>query len=189
MADFPQFRYPPPPILTPYSIESLGWAMSGASLGTNLTSATSFAWPANNKAYYFPFTLRDFATALQLLFWVGGTSSGNIDVGIYDSQKNRIVSAGSTAMSATISTVQEINITDTPLHPGEYLLGVSCSTTGGFFMGTPSTGVADEAVLGQFPIYEEALGSVTLPDPCTPVYCTDASPKVVAVGIQFASVF
>jgi hypothetical protein len=141
----------------------------------------------NNKAYYYPFRLSDWGLARQLLFWVGATSSGNIDVGVYDSQKNLIVSAGSTAMSATVNTVQELNITDTLLPPGDYLLGVACSTTGGTCFQTGSAS-SDEAMLSMVPIYEQT-SALALPDPCVPVLCTDAAPFIWVAGIQFAANF
>ena len=180
--DFPTARLIPPPVLTPFNAEAYGLGRATFVLG----GATSATWPANDKAYYYPFRLHEFVTARQLLFWVGATSSGNIDVAIYDSQLNRIVAAGSTAMSATVNTWQEINITDTVLPPGDYYLGVACSTTAGTcFM---SAGLADEQALSKWPIYEQA-SALPLPNPAVPVLCTDATPPVMAVGIQFASVF
>ena len=182
--DFPTYRMPPPPILTPFHPDSLGMALPGGASAA-LGSIASSAWPADNLALFYPFRLYDWATAYQLLFWVGATSSGNIDVGIYDSQKNLIVSAGSTAMSATVNTVQELNIADTVLPPGDYLLGVACSTTGGT---TFTTATADELLLSVHPIYEQA-SALPLPDPCVPVSTTQTSTARVVCGIQFRTVF
>src|SRR3990167_8517254 len=106
--DWPNYRLPPPPILTPFNPDSLGLSTQSVSTHT-IGDSSSFTWLTANKAYYWPFVLYDWAVAYQLLFFVGATSSGNLDVGIYDSEKNLIVSAGSTAMSATVSTVQELN--------------------------------------------------------------------------------
>ena len=186
MGDFPRYNMPAPPILTPWSPDSLGLTSSPAAtaMGT-LFSLASVAWPTNNLALFYPFNLYDWATAYQLLFWVGATSSGNIDVGIYDSQKNLIVSAGSTAMSATVDTVQELNITDTVLGPGSYLLAVTCSTTGGT---TYYNTINDEIVLSAITIYQQA-SALPLPDPCAPVISTSATPPLIACGIQFRSVF
>lgn len=182
--DFPTYRMPPPPILTPFHPDSLGLTLPGAGL-TPLGSSTSSAWPADNLALFYPFRLYDWATAYQLLFWVGATSSGNIDVGIYDSQKNLIVSSGSTAMSATVNTVQELNITDTVLPPGDYLLGMVCSTTVGTAFG--ASGV-DELALSTLTVYEQGT-ALPLPDPCAPVISTMATPTRFVCGIQFRSVF
>lgn len=186
--DFPRYSLPPPPILLPDSLES-DWFGTQASAATNQTNSSnsSFAWPVNNKAYFYPFRLLTFATVYQLLFFVGATSAGNIDVGIYDSQKRRIVSAGTTAMSATVNTVQELNVTDTVLPPGDYLLAAACSTTGGFVFGRSA--LNDELTLGAVPVYEQT-SALPLPDPCVPVLCTDASvPMSMSIGIQLVPTF
>lgn len=184
MADWQPILYPPP-VLTPWSKECLG---EGAAFNFQaFSSASSATWLVNNKAYYYPFRMYWWGTARQLLFFVGGTSSGNIDVGIYDAQKKKVVSAGTTAMSATINTVQELNITDTVLPPGDYLLGVACSTTAGTCFrdnGAP----ADEFSLPLVPIYEQTT-ALPLPDPCVPVLCTDTTPPIWLVGIQFSPTF
>lgn len=184
--DFPAYRMPPPPILHPFLPQMQG--RSGASMGTTLDACTSIAWIGNNQAIFLPFTLTDWTVAYQLLFWVGATSNGNIDVGIYDSQKNRIVSAGSTAMSATVNTVQELNITDTTLPPGDYLLaGVCSTTTGTVFRRSPGL-ATDEGTLSALVIYEQAT-ALPLPDPCAPTVTTNATPFVPVIGVQLRSVF
>ena len=182
--DFPIYRMPPPPILTPYHPDSLGLA-TPPGINATLGAATSQAWPSNDMAFFYPFRLYDWATAYQLLFWVGAVSSGNIDVGIYDSQKNLIVSSGSIAMSATVNTVQELNIPDTILPPGDYLLGVACSTTVGTAFGTIQ---GDEIALSSYAVYEQAT-AFPLPNPCVPVVTTQSNGYLFCCGIQFRSVF
>lgn len=187
--DFPTARIGPPPILTPFHSDMLGLPFaSDVGVMSGLWSASSAIWPVANKGYFYPFHLDDWATAYQLLFWVGATSSGNIDMAIYDSQKNRIVSSGSTAMSATVNTVQELDITDTVLPPGDYILGVGCdNNTGTCFRETLSS---DEFGLTAAMHYEQTgLTGPTLPDPCVPVACTDTTPGWRVVGIQFRSLY
>ncbi|MDP3909266.1 MAG: hypothetical protein Q8Q14_02655 [Gemmatimonadales bacterium] len=184
--DWPNIKWPAPPVLTPFALESLGFGVPAPTGSASIGGATSSTWSVNNKAYFYPFRLHEFATAYQLLFWVGATSSGNIDVGIYDSQLNLIVSAGSTAMSATVNTVQEINITDTVLPPGDYLLGVACSTTAGTCFN--SGGGVDDILLSSYPVYEQTT-ALPLPDPAVPVLCTDSSPSRWVCGIQFVPTF
>lgn len=184
MADFPGYRMAVWPVLTPAHLASYGFALSGN--GTQiLGAASSGTWTVANQAYYYPFSLYDWATAYQLLFWVGATSSGNIDVGIYDSQGNKIISAGSTAMSATVNTVQEINITDTLLAPGHYMLAGAVDNTTGTVFRLAQT---DELAHGSYPIYTEAT-AFALPATATPIQGTDASSFIAMVGIQFRSVF
>lgn len=184
MADFPAYRLAAPPVLTPFSMESLGALLTGYT-NFGLSNAASASWTANTALFY-PFELASWATAYQLLWYVGATSNGNIDVGIYDSQQNLIVSSGSTAMSASTNTVQELNITDTVLAPGKYFLAAGCdSGTGTIFRFSP---LADESALPSLPIYEQTgLTGPTLTNPGTAVVSTRSVPIVVAVGIQFRS--
>lgn len=180
--DFPTYGQPASPILHVCSHEF--GLQPGAALP--LSNASSSAWPANNLAIYVPFRLSTFETVYQLLFYVGATSGGNIDVAVYDAALRRIIAAGTTAMSATINTVQELNVTDTVLPPGEYLLGAACSSTSGTAF---RLSVADEFGLCQRPIYEEALGGLPLPATATPVFMTQATLYLPLVGIQLAPTF
>ena len=185
MGEWPDYALPCSPILTPFSPESLGNDLNGISSGSVAGCASSTL--TQNKAIIIPFRLTTFETAYQLLWYVGATSNGNIDIGIYDSQKNRIVSAGGVAMSATTNTVQEINITDTVLPPGEYMLAaVTDSATGTIFAFNPPT--ADELVLSLIGLYEQAT-AYTLPDPLVPVLSTVSVGVIPLVGIQLRSVF
>jgi len=78
------------------------------------------AWFAINCPMAVPFAINTPVIAYQL-GWVNGTSiGGNVDVGIYDTAWNRIVSTGSTAVSGTGLQAQYVNITDTALLPGRY---------------------------------------------------------------------
>lgn len=182
--DFPAYSMPMPPITTTYHFPFAGFHYHVAS-SQPMNGATSQAWSSNNLAYYYPFRVYSHCVATQLLLFIGATSSGNIDVGIYDSGLRLIVSAGTTAMSVTVNTVQEINITDTELQPGDYLLGVALSTTAG----TVITGfAADENTLSQQVIYEQA-SALPLPDPAVPVVSTQATPLRCVAGIQFVSAF
>ena len=182
--DLPEQSAPVSRVLTLWSPESIGNPVRGAGREA-LGSIASIAWTANNLAYYYPFRLTTHETAYQLLFWVGATSSGNIDVGIYDDQYKRIVSAGTTAMSATVNTVQELNIADTALKPGNYFLGASCSTTAGTTFGVIMN---DEWAMSALQIYEQAT-ALPLPDPAVPVLTTQGSCLLVAIGIQFHTAF
>ena len=186
MGDWPTRSLPPRPIITPGMPESMGTGITVGAAALAFGGWSSGVWLTANTALYYPFRLNTHETAYQLLFWVGATSSGNIDVGIYDSEKNLIVSAGSTAMSATVNTWQELNITDTALPPGDYLLGGNCSSgTGTVFR----VNTNDEITLGQYPVYEQAVGATALPDPCVPVLATSSTISLVGIGIQFVPTF
>ena len=70
---------------------------------------------------------------------IGAGTTGNLDAGIYDAATlGRIINSGSTALGSA-NTVQELNITDTPLAPGDYLMAVQfSSTSGSFFRNAPA---------------------------------------------------
>ena len=102
-------------------------------------------WFLANGALYIPFVVSRPFTARVMGVVNGGVTSGNIDVGIYDDQKNRLVSKGSTAQSG-ISVAQLMDITDTPLNPGVYYMGVACDNTTANFWKFPCTNVAITAL-------------------------------------------
>lgn len=184
--DWASYRMPPSPIITPWSHESLG-VHAVIQQGASFDGASSQAWPVANVAYFYPFTLFDFAIVYQFLFWVGATAGGLIDVGIYDRAGNRILSAGSTGMSATINTVQELNVTDTRIPPGEYWLAGACNSTGVTVFRNQAN---DELVFPVAPIYElTGLTNATLPATAAPVPTTVNTPSLIAIGAQLRSVF
>lgn len=187
MADWPRPKMPPPPILTPFHPDSLGWPVSGGFAALTLGAAVgTSAWNVNNLALAYPFYLHTDAVAMQLLFWVGAGPTGNVDVGIYDAELRRIVTSGTTAMG-TANTVQELNITDTELQPGRYLLAVACSSSAATVFAPAS--VADELILSSLPVYEQTLGSLPLPNPLVPVVTTLGTSRLVCPGIQFVPTF
>jgi hypothetical protein len=91
--------------------------------GFSPTIITS-AWPLAKLALFAPITLYDTVTVQRILVQIGGTSSGNLDVGIYDESGNKKVSAGTTAMGAA-NAVQSISLTATVLAPGRYYLAIA----------------------------------------------------------------
>ena len=131
----PRYRRPSL-LITPFSPESVGQEM------TNLTGAApgaggSAGYPSANRALYFPFTLLD-PFIIDKMFWANGTVvSGNVDVGVYDSAStpNRLVSTGTTAQ-ATVSVLQEVNITNYTLSPGTYYLAIACDNVTATFWRT-----------------------------------------------------
>ncbi len=132
-------------------------------------------WPSANRAYYFPVTVDDFVTVFQLGINVT-VQAGNVDVGIYDEQGNRLVSSGSTTVGA--AGIQLFNITDTNLAPGGYYLAMCCSdaTTAAF-----TRVVAAAPVQEALGVKQQDPGSVVLPATWTPSASTATTvPLVVA---------
>lgn len=184
MGDWPKVSPPTSPIIWPFANEVYGQIMAGGAAGT---SFGSLAWPAADRALFMPFTLTNFALVRQFLFYVGATSAGNIDVGIYDSALNRVMSSGLTAMSASTSAIQELNVTDQWIPPGAYYLAATCTSgTGTCFRAT----YTDELHLPSLSVYEQALGAGTaLPVTATPVVTTQATIYIPAVGAQLVGTF
>jgi len=133
-------------------------------------------WPTANLVIYVPVVVLAPITAYQMGIRVV-TQSGNLDIGIYDEMGNRLVSAGSTAVA--VAGVQAVNITDTPLTPGVYFLALCIDNT---TASVGSTGVPTALQLQTFGIQQQALGSVTLPNPAT-----FANPANAYVPMIFAS--
>ena len=110
-------------VITPASPESLGsvnflWA------STNYASAT---WSTANLALFIPFIVSVPTTIVAGGPYNGATATGNFDVGVYDDQQNKLVSAGSTAQSGTTAW-QVVSLTSTTLNPGLYYMALAFSS-------------------------------------------------------------
>ncbi|MCH8745139.1 MAG: hypothetical protein IIB31_05770, partial [Chloroflexi bacterium] len=98
----------------------------------------SGAWPTANVAVYMPFTVHDDFPVKQLRFANGSTVSGNVDIGVYDSDadglpRTRLISAGSTGQTDTFD-IQLFNVATTTLVAAlYYVAGVLDNTTGQAF--------------------------------------------------------
>lgn len=100
------------------------------------TLGASAAWPSANTAYFVPFALGSPFIARKMAFGCGTTAGGNCDVGIYDTEGNRIVSSGATARSASSEVI--VDITDTYLDRGIYYMAMSHDGTNNIVFVTPS---------------------------------------------------
>lgn len=155
MADWPAPATPMMPGMSTLDDPNSGAWFSRGNIGS------SAAWPASNTAVYTPYLLTETVVAQQIAFIVG-TSSGNIDVGIYSETGTRLVSSGSTACGA--SGVQAVDITDTTLTPGVYFVAMNCDNTTATFNRT--AGITN-AAMRFYGVQNEAVGSVTLPATAT----------------------
>lgn len=139
----------PPPVLT--SAYVLVTTTEGTDYGVGA------GWPAANRAILIPFDISESYTVKKLGWINGATVSGNVDVGIYDTNLTRLVSAGSTAQGS-ISVVQEVDVTDTTLPPGSYYMAMAMDNTTGRVLrsvanhlDTASVGVAQMAAAFPLP--------------------------------------
>lgn len=122
------------PVLSPYAPEAMSGIVSFGGLA--LTSVVNAAWPSANLLIGYP--VRLFSPAILTKLWIynGTTASGNLDLGVYDARGTKIVSSGSTLQAGT-SALQVIDITDTPLGPGDfYVCGAMNGITGTVMMST-----------------------------------------------------
>lgn len=147
------------------------------------TATNNAVWTTANIARYYPVLVPEPTIVTKIAVRIG-TSSGNLDLGIYDEQGVRLVSSGSTAMAAT-STMQVIDITDTLLTPGVYYLAIAVdNTTASFNNINNSTGplagacsmmgIRQEA--SAFPLPATATFAATTSDYLMTITCTTRIP-------------
>lgn len=123
MGDWSQIQEYNRLVIGSYSPESVG----SENEALNINTSTPVAWPVANRAIYVPFLVFQPLTAVKMFTGVG-TASGNLDVGIYDSQQNRLVSSGSTAVVGT-NAIQIVDIADTLLSPGLFYFALALDNT------------------------------------------------------------
>lgn len=134
-------------------------------------NASGFAWPANNRAMYFPIHLpAPFLVARGYLV-NDGNNTGNVDIGVYTVGGTRLVSSGSTARG-TGNAIQYIDLTDTWLSPGDYYWALVGSSTSGSYTGLVTASVAVARAEG---VLQEDLGGTTLPSTMSPAAFTGST--------------
>lgn len=173
MSDWPRLLNSPSPGVVTSLTSATCWV---SDVWTSQPSAN--AWPAANRALYYPFAVEAPVTAYQMAFQVT-TQSGNCDVGLYTEQGVRLVSAGSTAVGA--AGFQSIDITDTALLPGNYYMAMCVDNTTAAFTSL-TTAALWLQVVG---VQQQAVGAVTLPDPAT--FANPASAYVHILGVALKS--
>lgn len=180
MPDFPVPRWPVPNVITPWSVESYGMALSPAGTGIGMLSAVSGVPIAANRVTYFPFLIYEPVTVVKMSYIVGATASGNVDIGIYGAQGHRLVNSGSTAQG-TINTLQELDITDTTLLPALYFMAITLSSATGTYFRIAAN---DELLQSSVPLLVETPGSFGLPATATFASSTDGTPHLIAMGVH-----
>lgn len=176
MSDWPSVLLPPFPVVHTYSQEALDLSYLAMATG-----ATGTVTVVQNQAYFYPFRLDVGATAMKLYYITGPTQNGNVDMGIYDSQFNAVITSGSTAQGAA-NTLNALDITDTSLPPGNYWVAfASNSATATVFANADG----DELSMGVLPYYVQASAFALPTTTATPVKSTAASPVLMLLGVSF----
>lgn len=155
------------------SNESVGGHWSTGTGSTTIAITTNAAW-------VYPFTIFSQVTAYSL-FWFNGTAvAGNVDIGIYDEDLNKVITTGSTAQSG-VTAPQIVSITPTELTPGRYFLAISSNDAGADFTGVTTLPNDELATLGAF-----TQGSAfALPASLTP--STTTLNTIVACGFSIVN--
>lgn len=141
------------------------------SLHQSAGSASVTTWPAANRALYIPFSLPCDTSVSSIGFWCTTTSSGNYDLGLYAADGvTRLASKGSTALSGSAVNSWSPSTPILLLAGVLYYLGMNLSSASSTILQRAVT-VNGMRVTG---CAQEAVGSVTLPNPATPAQIASA---------------
>jgi len=102
---------------------------------TALNNGTGYNWGTANLALYIPVNIPGTITVNRLWWFNGNAVAGGTDVGIYDINGNRLVSATGTTNSG-VSTPQTVTPASIiTLQPGTYYIALACDNTTQKFVG------------------------------------------------------
>lgn len=112
--------------LTPTTI----FPLNSNSLGSVVTAFVASlpgaaAWPADVRAIFYPFFTSAALITGNAFYTSGGTTNGNVQVGIYDADRTLITSSGFVAQAAS---EQDITLPSITLAPGQYWVAVHAGT-------------------------------------------------------------
>lgn len=136
MPDFPGLSvFPPKGVIGTSEPAGCQIAQTLAIYGQTFAAA---AWPAANRALFYAVQIDTPITIKEAIIKVG-TQSGNVDIGIYDWNGNRIVSKGTTAVGAagnqTFDLTASVTGTASPtLEQGTYFMAMACDNTTATFL-------------------------------------------------------
>ena len=123
------------PVIEPLSFNSIATEMM-AMFGAGGAFGTAAAWPSSNLAIFIPIKIGSLYIPTKM-WWHNGATVGhnNADVGIYDTQGNRIFHSGSTAVSGA-SALQIVSVSNVALSRGIYYMAMAVNgTTDTFYFG------------------------------------------------------
>lgn len=135
-------------------------------------------WPAANRALYVPVRVPFPCTVLKL-GWSHGASSGNGDIGLYETGWTRLTSTGSQAPSGS-NVDQWYDVTDVTIARGIYYLSMSTDTgaTATWWSFSPAATLCQ--ALG---ILQQA-SAFPLPATATPVACASAYVPAISMLVN-----
>jgi len=167
-------------LATPKSLSSLNYeamVVNTMIIGSYTTNAST-AWPSASRAMYIPVACPGPFTIRKFTCHNGGAVSGNVDLGIYTSEGQLIISTGGTAQSGT-GTQQVIDVTDTLIPPGWYYLAMVIDNGTG-----TNQRVASSAFAKRFHGCRQQASAYPLPSTATFADAADAYwPSFQATGV------
>lgn len=151
---------------------------------TAITTGTDTTWPSANLALYVPIRIPEEVTIKRLLWRTGAASSGNYDIGLYDSDTegepdSRLASLGSTAFPGSDTEVAS-NIADQTVGPGLFYMALAVDNTTARVRFAASLNVQAE-LLHRLGLWSQS-SAFPLPATATPVVSTSGLyPMISAV--------
>lgn len=91
-------------------------------------------WFSANGAIYIPLNLPNTVLLSHFLVMNGASISGNLDLGLYNVQRQRIVSSGSVAQTGT-NALQTISVPPVLIMPGFYWMALAVDNTSAILWG------------------------------------------------------
>lgn len=164
MSSFPRGVRPVGPIISPWSVESIGLLVRAT---VSTVNAASAAYPAANVALFYPFALKMPTTITKVFAENGASAANNVDIGVYDEYGTRIFSTGSTARAGT-TTAQVIDVTDITIGPGRFYMAIAQDNTTGSYLANSGGSTINAKMFG---IYEQ---TTAFPLPATATFATYA---------------
>lgn len=165
-----------PVTITCGSIWSVGSEVAAAGAG----GGASAVWPAANRILFVPFYINQTCLS-QKISWINGTAvAGNVIVGIYNANLEKLVDSGAIAQSG-VSAVQTADVTDAYLYPGTYWMAMVSSSGSAQFMRS-NTNVG---VMRMYGMFEQA--SATLPNTATVTVLSTNYMPLMSVSLRNVS--
>ena len=158
------FKPAPPGLLPIMATTASRWSV-GHQVNASASTWSSTAWPAANRAIYYPLYVPSPGAQVLKCFWFNGTVvSGNVDFALYQEAGARVFSVrndkGSDLAQAGTSVLQEYNINDVFVAGGTYYMALAIDNT-------TATGfrTAINATLGKAAAMAVQNTAYPLPDP------------------------
>lgn len=119
--------------INPLSFLSVGSILASWSITAGIP--VSAVYPSANLAIYIPFRIQSPINIAQLFWYNGATATGNVDMGVYSKDGQRILSSGTTAQTGT-NALQLVDITDVRIGAGMYWIALACDSGSSTFFST-----------------------------------------------------